>query len=73
MENPSAFGVEVGYPDMRDQPIFGRRNLFNIAVSLWVPVPALLCVLALYHWFPPGAMPANRARKARSLRPTARP
>ncbi len=59
MDRSTAFGVEVGYPDMRDQPLFGRRNLVNLAVALWAPVPGLLCTVALFRWFPAGAIPPD--------------
>jgi steroid 5-alpha reductase family enzyme len=59
MMQAPAFEIQVGYPDMRDQPPLGRRNLVNLAVTLWVPVPAILCTLVLFRWFPAGSMPPD--------------
>jgi len=59
MDRSSAFGIPVGYPDMTDQPVFGRRNLVNIGLLLWVPVPAILCTVVLFRWFPANAAPTD--------------
>lgn len=42
MNKDTAFGIEVGYPDMDEHPLLGRRNLANIAITLWVPIPAII-------------------------------
>jgi len=55
----SAFGIEVGYPDMDDYPVLGRRNLTNIAITLWVPIPAIVCATLLFGWFPEGGIPRD--------------
>ncbi len=59
MARECAFGIPIGYPDMGDQPVLGRRNLQNLALTLWVPLPAIACTLALFRWFPDGAIPAD--------------
>lgn len=59
MPRETAFGIEVGYPDMDDHPLLGRRNLVNFALTLWVPIPAIVCASWLFGWFPPGAIPAD--------------
>jgi steroid 5-alpha reductase family enzyme len=59
MKQPSVFGLQVGYPDMRDQPLLGRRNLVNVAVTLWVPIPAICCAIVLFRWFPAGSIPPD--------------
>ncbi len=59
MRQPSAFGIPVGYPDLRDDPPLGRRNLVNVAVTLWVPIPAIACALVLFRWFPAGSIPPD--------------
>jgi steroid 5-alpha reductase family enzyme len=59
MRRETAFGIEVGYPEMDDHPILGRRNLANVALALWVPIPALACAVLLFGWFPRDAIPAD--------------
>jgi steroid 5-alpha reductase family enzyme len=51
--------VEIGYPDMRHQPRLGRRNLLNALLVVVIPVPAIACGAALFHWFPAGAVPSD--------------
>jgi steroid 5-alpha reductase family enzyme len=51
--------IPVGYPDLRDYPPLGRRNLLNVAVTLWVAVPPVVCALVLFRWFPAGSLPAD--------------
>ena len=58
-QEPAAFDVPVGYPDMGDQPVFGGRNLSNFAVVVAVALPAIACAFALYRWFPVGALPPD--------------
>ena len=59
MNNPTAFGIETGYLKMEDHPPLGRRNLMNLALLLWVPIPAVGCCLLLFGWFPEGQIPAD--------------
>ena len=59
MGRPSAFGIPVGYPELDDQPILGRRNLLNLALVFWVAVPAVLVATLLFRWFPAGAIPPD--------------
>jgi steroid 5-alpha reductase family enzyme len=59
MARSSAFGIEIGYPDLRDQPLLGRRNLLNVALTLWVSVPAIVCAIVLFRWFPAGSTPPD--------------
>ena len=59
MTSESAFGIPIGVPDMGDQPVLGRRNLQNLALTLWVPLPAIACTLVLFRWFPEGVVPAD--------------
>ncbi len=58
-EPDAAFGIPIGYPDVRDQPLLGRRNLVNLAITVWVPLPAIACAVALFHWFPAGGIPPD--------------
>jgi steroid 5-alpha reductase family enzyme len=51
--------VPVGYPDVRDHPRLGRRNLVNIALTVWVPIPAFVCTMVLFRWFPAGTIPPD--------------
>jgi steroid 5-alpha reductase family enzyme len=48
---------ETGYPDVRDWPLWGRRNLTNALWVLVAPLPALAATWALFSWFPAGAIP----------------
>ena len=57
--NAQAFGIEVGYPTMEDQPILGRRNLLNFVLLLWVPIPAVAVSIGLFNWFPEGRIPTD--------------
>jgi steroid 5-alpha reductase family enzyme len=59
MDRPSAFGIEIGYPDMRRHALLGRRNVINIAITLWAPVPAIACAAILFQWFPAGSIPGD--------------
>ena len=59
MTNPTAFGIETGYLKMEDHPLLGRRNLMNLALLLWVPLPAVGCCLLLFGWFPEGQIPED--------------
>ena len=34
--------MQTGYPDMSSQPLWGARNLLNLALLLAVPVPSAL-------------------------------
>ena len=52
MKQAPAFEIPVGYPDMREHPPLGRRNLVNLALTLWVPLPAAACAIGLFRWFP---------------------
>jgi steroid 5-alpha reductase family enzyme len=58
-DGANAFGIEVGYPEMHEQPLLGRRNLLNVAVTLCVPVPAIAFAFVLFRWFPAGSIPAD--------------
>ena len=49
--------MEIGYPDVSSQPVFGRKNLSNALLLLALPVPAIVCSWVLFHWFPSGAIP----------------
>jgi steroid 5-alpha reductase family enzyme len=51
--------IPVGYPDLRDHPIRGRRNLTNLPLALWVPIPAFVFTIALFRWFEGAPMPTN--------------
>jgi steroid 5-alpha reductase family enzyme len=59
VERANAFGIEVGYPDVDTQRLLGRRNLVNVAITLWVPIPAVVCSLLLFRWFPAGSLPPD--------------
>jgi len=59
MTRDTAFGIEVGYLEMDDHPLLGRRNLVNVALVLWVPIPAIVCASWLFGWFPGDAIPAD--------------
>jgi steroid 5-alpha reductase family enzyme len=59
MAQTSAFESPVGYPDLRDQPLLGRRNLVNVALVLWASIPAIVCALVLFRWFPAGSLPED--------------
>ena len=59
MSGETRFALPIGYPDLRDQPVLGRRNLANIALALWVPIPAIVCAAMLFRWFPTGTIPAD--------------
>jgi steroid 5-alpha reductase family enzyme len=59
MKQPPALDIQIGYPDLRDHPLLGRRNLVNLAVTLWVPVPAIFCAIVLFRWFPAGSIPPD--------------
>ncbi len=48
-----------GYPDVREWPPLGWRNLSNAALVLLVPVPAVWAAWALFGAFPPGAIPPD--------------
>ncbi len=58
-EPNAAFVIRSGYPDLRDFPALGRRNLVNVALTLWVPIPAVISAVVLFHWFPEGAVPPD--------------
>ncbi|MBW2423733.1 MAG: DUF1295 domain-containing protein [Deltaproteobacteria bacterium] len=53
------FEIPVGYPDLEDYPIRGRRNLTNLALALWVPIPAFVFTIALFRWFEGAPIPAD--------------
>ena len=57
--NPTVFGIETGYPQMEGQPRWGRRNILNLCLLLWVPIPAVACSLILFDWFPEGEIPVD--------------
>ena len=59
MERAPRFDLQVGYPDVGEQPPLGRRNLVNVALVLWVPIPAVACAVALFRWFPAGSIPPD--------------
>jgi steroid 5-alpha reductase family enzyme len=59
MKQSTAFGIPVGYPDLQEQPLLGRRNLVNVGITLWVPIPAIVCTLVLFRWFPGDAIPPD--------------
>ena len=59
MESPTRSQRPEGHGRPADQPVLGRRNLANAALALWVPVPAIVCALALFRWFPEGSLPAD--------------
>ncbi|MGH0035296.1 MAG: DUF1295 domain-containing protein [Myxococcota bacterium] len=40
--------MEIGYPDVRDQPLLGARNLGHAALVLLAPAPAVAAALALF-------------------------
>lgn len=51
--------METGYPDVRAQPLLGARNLSNALLVVVLPVPAIVCCWALFHWFSPGEIPPS--------------
>jgi steroid 5-alpha reductase family enzyme len=53
------FEIPVGYPDLQNYPFRGRRNLTNLALALWVPIPVLAFTIALFRWFEGAPMPAD--------------
>jgi len=59
MKQESVFGIPIGYPHMHDQPLLGQRNVMNVLLMLWVPVPAIFCAIALFRWFPAGSIPPD--------------
>ncbi len=59
--------MDVGYPDMRSQPLLGSRNLVNAALVLLVPWPSILFAAWLFAWFPDGVVPADPGWGALSL------
>jgi steroid 5-alpha reductase family enzyme len=50
--------MQIGLPDAREWPLLGRDNLRNAALLILVPVPAVVTVWLLFHWFPEGGIPA---------------
>jgi steroid 5-alpha reductase family enzyme len=59
MTRTRPFEIPVGYPDLRDDPLRGRRNLGNLALALWVPIPAFVFTIALFRWFEGAPIPAD--------------
>jgi steroid 5-alpha reductase family enzyme len=59
MTRSRPFEIPVGYPDLQDDPIRGRRNLTNLALALCVPIPAFVFTIALFRWFEGAPMPAD--------------
>jgi len=51
--------VEIGYPDMRAQPVLGSRNLANLALILAVPIPGILVTVWMFSYFGAGAIPPD--------------
>ena len=51
--------MATGYPDVHDWPFLGRQNLSNLTLALLVPLPAVIAASALFHAFPPGAIPRD--------------
>ncbi len=49
--------MQIGYPDVRDWPLLGRSNLWNGALVLLVPLPAVLAAWWLFRFFAPDAVP----------------
>lgn len=45
------------YLDTTGYPLLGSRNLGNALLAVLVPVPAILCAVALFHWFPSDEIP----------------
>jgi steroid 5-alpha reductase family enzyme len=59
MTRSKQFEIPTGYPDLRDYPIRGRKNLTNLAVALWVPIPAFVFTIGLFRWFEGGSLPPD--------------
>ena len=57
MKNPAACGIETGYITLDRDRFLGRRNLLNFLLLLWVPIPAVVCSVILFNWFPVGRIP----------------
>ena len=51
--------VPTGLPHVDAVPALGRSNLVNLAVTLWVPVPAIASAAWLFSAFPADAVPAD--------------
>lgn len=52
-------GLEIGYPDMKTQPVLGLRNLANLAIMVSVAIPGIIFTSRLYSYFEDGAIPAD--------------
>jgi len=50
--------MDDAYLDTSGQPLLGFRNVGNALLTLLLPVPAIACAYALFHWFPGGEVPA---------------
>ena len=44
-DSTHAFGIRIGYHEMEEQPLLGGRNLVNLAITLFVPIPAIACAV----------------------------
>ena len=51
--------METGYPDMRGQPLLGRKNLLNALLMIAVAIPPIAFTRALFRWFPEGRTPPD--------------
>jgi steroid 5-alpha reductase family enzyme len=59
MIRPLPSEIHIGYPDVQDHPIRGRKNLTNLALAIWAPVPSVVFTIALFRWFETAPMPAD--------------
>ena len=51
--------VQLGYPDVSDWPLLGRRNLTNALLLVVAPLPGVAATWTLFGWFAPGAIPPD--------------
>ena len=51
--------MEIGYPDVQNQPLLGSRNLANLALLLAAPIPGILATAWLFSYFSFGAIPPD--------------
>jgi len=51
--------VQIGLPEPRAWPVFGRANLLNAGLILLAPIPAIAATLVLFGWFPAGEVPPS--------------
>jgi steroid 5-alpha reductase family enzyme len=51
--------MDIGYPDLEEQPLLGRTNVRNGLLMLGVALPPIVCSWLLYRWFAETGIPPD--------------